>query len=178
MLAGKIYIISGPSGVGKSTTSKRLAGQLADSVWLSGDLISAMHINGRKMPWESEEELSLIWENIISLTSNFVAFELNVVIDYVTFPREMQRVFERTAHFHTEVVYVLLWTDPSELTRRDKLRPAGFQMGERCTALYKEFKALTIPENYFINTTHATVDQVIEIILQKESYQPFEWKAK
>ncbi|MGG0791270.1 hypothetical protein ABE132_21725 [Peribacillus simplex] len=35
----KIYIISGPAGVGKSTTSRRLAEQFDHSAYIEGDLI-------------------------------------------------------------------------------------------------------------------------------------------
>ncbi|WP_254865359.1 hypothetical protein [Solibacillus isronensis] len=49
--ANKVYIISGPAGVGKSTTSKELTKKFKNSAYISGDNISHMHINGRKNPW-------------------------------------------------------------------------------------------------------------------------------
>ncbi|MGP4041999.1 AAA family ATPase [Gracilibacillus sp. D59] len=81
----KVYILSGPAGVGKSTTSKELVKKLKSSAYISGDYISHMHVNGRKKPWESKEEISLIWDNILSLTQNFLRYGNDVVVDYVTF---------------------------------------------------------------------------------------------
>src|SRR5690625_5635889 len=68
----RVYIVSGPAGVGKSTTSKELVKILKNSSYISGDYISHMHVNGRKKPWESQEEVTLIWDNILSLTKNFL----------------------------------------------------------------------------------------------------------
>lgn len=87
----RIYIISGSAGIGKSTTSEVLVKQLPRSAYISGDSVSHMHVNGRKKPWESKKEVSLIWNNICSLTRNFVSFGNDVVIDYVTFPKEAMR---------------------------------------------------------------------------------------
>jgi Mg-chelatase subunit ChlI len=64
-----VYLVSGPAGVGKSTTSRALAKILPNSAYISGDVVSHMHMNGRKKPWESQSELSLIWQNIWRLTS-------------------------------------------------------------------------------------------------------------
>jgi nucleoside-triphosphatase THEP1 len=52
----KVYIISGPAGVGKSTTSKEIVKTLKNSAYISGDYVSHMHVNGRKKPCESKEK--------------------------------------------------------------------------------------------------------------------------
>lgn len=83
-----VYILSGPAGVGKSTTSCALLKALNNCAYISGDDVSHMHVRGRQKPWESKSELALIWSNILSLTQNFVRNRINVVIDYVTFPDE------------------------------------------------------------------------------------------
>ncbi|MEI3598806.1 MULTISPECIES: hypothetical protein [unclassified Oceanobacillus] len=46
----KVYIVSGPAGVGKTATSKELVKTLKNSSYISGDYISHMHVNGRKNP--------------------------------------------------------------------------------------------------------------------------------
>lgn len=46
-----VYIISGPAGVGKSTTSKKLVQTLSRSAYISGDDISHIPVNGRGKPW-------------------------------------------------------------------------------------------------------------------------------
>jgi replication-associated recombination protein RarA len=64
-ISNTVYILSGPAGIGKSTTSKLLARTLSPSAYISSDAISHMHVNGREKPWESKKELSLIWDNIL-----------------------------------------------------------------------------------------------------------------
>lgn len=83
-----IYIISGPAGVGKSTTTKGLAKQFSQSAYIKGDLINHMVVGGYLPPWKSEESLSLVWENIADLSVNFVQAKKNVIIDYVAFPKK------------------------------------------------------------------------------------------
>src|SRR5699024_4234470 len=128
----KVYIISGPAGVGKSTTSKELVKTLKNSAYISGDYISHMHVNGRKKPWESQEEVSLIWDNTLSLTKNFLRYDNDVVVDYVTFPYEAEWVSNNLNEFKVEVHYIVLWADNEILVSRDNMRTPEHRMGERC----------------------------------------------
>ncbi|WP_318243559.1 AAA family ATPase [Fictibacillus norfolkensis] len=88
--ARTVYLLSGPAGVGKSTTSMELVNSLTHSAYLSGDDISHMHRNGREKPWESEREHDLIWHNILHLTRNFLQYGSDVVIDYIIFPKDVE----------------------------------------------------------------------------------------
>jgi len=129
----KIYIISGPTGVGKSTTSIRLAKQFDHSAYIEGDLINHMVIGGYLPPWESEELEALVWENIADLSINFLQANKHVIIDYVAFPKDLE-MFSKRIHSelkNVEIIYVVLWTNPTELLRRDSLRSKEHQMGPR-----------------------------------------------
>ncbi|WP_078410732.1 AAA family ATPase [Priestia abyssalis] len=163
----KIYIISGPAGVGKSTTSKRLAEQLDQSAYIEGDLINHMVIGGYLPPWESEELLSLIWENIADLSINFVQANKDVVIDYVAFPKEVeefsQKVYAEVKN--VEIIYIVLLVDSDELLRRDALRIKEHQMGLRCLELVNEFESKGIDKRFFYNTTDLKPSDLDEIIL-------------
>ncbi|TDQ42975.1 hypothetical protein [Aureibacillus halotolerans] len=55
-----VYIVSGPAGVGKSTTSSALVKALESSAYISGDAVHDMHVSGQQKPWESESEVTLI----------------------------------------------------------------------------------------------------------------------
>jgi adenylate kinase family enzyme len=155
----RVYIISGPAGVGKSTTSKELVKSLNRSAYISGDYVSHMHINGRKKPWESEEERSLIWNNILSLTTNFIKYDNDVVIDYVTYPEEANWLNENLKHFNTEVKYVVLLTDKDTLVKRDNQRKIEDRMGERSLILLNEFIESGVGQNHIIDTTvHTVID--------------------
>jgi predicted kinase len=169
-----VYILSGPAGVGKSTTSRALVSALKNSAYISGDYVSHMHVNGRQKPWESKLELSLIWNNILSLTQNFVSNGIDVVIDYVTFPNEAHWLRDRLKELTVNVVYTVLWVDPETLLSRDQLRLPEHQMGERCLILIEEFKESGLKNNYLLDTSQNSVDAihlVIEEIMNNIQYR-------
>lgn len=159
-----VYLLSGPAGVGKSTTSRKLVNQLSRSAYLSGDDISEMHVNGRKMPWESEEELSLIWNNIASLARNFLSHGTDVVIDYVAFPADAKWLFENLGDLQPNLVYVVLWTDKETLRQRDALRSPDERMGERCLVLLDEFAQSGLEERHIFHTSGRSIDELDDII--------------
>lgn len=160
----KIYIISGPAGVGKSTTSKELTKTLSRSAYISGDYISHMHVNGRKKPWESKKELSLIWNNILCLSKNFISFGNDVVVDYVTFPQEALWLSENLKDLNTEVVYAVLWSDNETLINRDKMRKPENRMGERCLILVNEFMESGLDKNHLIDTSKNSTQDIAKVI--------------
>lgn len=161
--ANKVYIISGPAGVGKSTTSKELTKKFKNSAYISGDNISHMHINGRKNPWERSEEI-LIWDNILSLTKNFIKYGNDVIIDYVTFPKEAERVSKNLKSLNVEVIYVVLWTDKETLLTRDNMRMPDVRMGERCTILVDEFIESGLNDKYIFDTSNTSPDDITYVV--------------
>ncbi|MGE7981526.1 AAA family ATPase [Solibacillus sp. NPDC093137] len=161
--ANKVYIISGPAGVGKSTTSKELIKKFKNSAYISGDDVSHMHINGRNNPWDRSEEV-LIWDNILSLTKNFIKYGVDVIIDYVTFPKEAEWVSKNLKSLNVEVIYVVLWTDMGTLLTRDSMRVPGARMGERCVILIEEFIESGIKEKYIFDTTDSSPDDITYVV--------------
>ncbi|MBY6036905.1 AAA family ATPase [Fictibacillus nanhaiensis] len=154
-----VYILSGPAGVGKSTTSKELVKKLSNSAYLSGDYISHMHINGREKPWESEHEHSLIWNNILHLTRNFINHGCDVVIDYVTFPNDARWLSENIKELNAVVKYVVLWVDQGTLLKRDNGRIEEHRMGKRCMILFDEFTNSGLDHKHFLNTSELTLKE-------------------
>ncbi|NQX71686.1 AAA family ATPase [Paenibacillus alba] len=171
-----VYILSGPAGVGKSTTSTALVDALKNSAYISGDDVSHMHVRGRQKPWESKSELSLIWNNILSLTRNFVLNGIDVVIDYVTFPDEAYWLRDKLMDLTQNVVYVVyvvLMTDHETLLKRDQLRIPEHQMGERCLILIQEFNESGLNRKYLLDTDQKNVDEinlVIDDIMNNKQY--------
>lgn len=156
----KVYIISGPAGVGKSTIAKSLAEQLTQSAYISGDSISHMHIGGRKKPWENKQESVLIWYNILSLTKNFLMFNIDTVIDYITFPNEAMWLYKHLKNLSVEISYIVLWTDQQTLLKRDKLRPVNVQMKDRCLTLHNQFLKANIDKRHLLDTTNYSPNEV------------------
>jgi adenylate kinase family enzyme len=173
----KIYIISGPAGVGKSTTSKRLAEQFEQSAYIEGDLINHMVIGGYVPPWKSEELLSLIWENIADLSTNFVQANKDVIIDYVAFPAEVEKFSQKiyAEVENAEIIYVVLWVDDDELLRRDALRIKEHQMGVRCLELINEFASKGIDNRFVYNTTNLQPTELDKILLNIRQNPAFKY---
>lgn len=159
-----IYLLSGPAGVGKSTTSKELVRSLERSAYLSGDEVSHIPVNGRGKPWICEETLKLTWINLFSLTKNLLDFDYDVVIDYVTFPKEADWLVNELKDVDVRIVYVVFMVNLETLLYRDRLRPKDFQMGERSGILLKEFEEALTDKKHVIETDLYTVDQINEII--------------
>ena len=160
-----VYVISGPAGVGKSTTSKKLAKQLERSSYISGDTISHLPINGRGKPWLCRDTHNLTWENILSLTRNLVEYDFDVVIDYVSFPREVHWLADKLKDKNVDIVYVVLMVDRDTIVKRDESRNPEIQMGERSLILLKEFEeALLDNAQHILNTQEYSVEQLDEII--------------
>ncbi|KAB8138150.1 ATP-binding protein [Gracilibacillus oryzae] len=166
-----VYIISGPAGVGKSTTSKELLKKLKDSAYISGDAVSHMHIGGRQKPWESKKEISLIWDNILCLTRNFLSYGNDVVIDYVTFPSEANWLFKNIIDLDVSVHYVVLWTDKETLLKRDLMRKKEYQMGDRCLILVDEFLDSGLDEKFRLPNCDKEPEAVIGEILNNGKFR-------
>ena len=167
----KVFIVSGPAGVGKSTTSKDLVKRLKNSAYISGDYISHMHVNGRKKPWESEEEKSLIWDNILSLTKNFLQYSNDVVIDYVTFPHEAEWLRDNLKTMNVEINYIVLWADNETLISRDNMRTPKHRMGERCLILVEEFKESKLDKKHIFDTSNnPPIIDVVDEIMNNSKY--------
>ena len=173
----KIYIISGPGGVGKSTTSKKFAEEFSHSAYIEGDLINHMIVGGYLPPWESEELLSLTWKNIIDLSINFVQANKDVIIDYVAFPEEVETFSQKISATvnNVEIIYVVLWVDRDELLRRDALRSREHQMGARCLELVDEFESKEIDKRFFYNITCIPLSDLEDIFLNIRENPSFKY---
>lgn len=141
---------------------------------ISGDVVSWMHKNGREKPWLSEAEVALIWDNILSITKNFLKRDIDVVIDYVTFPEQAFWLAENVRQFQCEVRYIVLFCEEETLIKRDKERPLAYQMGTRCLELIEEFKAASVHPQYIFDTTKYTPDDlpyILKNIKENEHYK-------
>ncbi len=171
--ARTVYLLSGPAGVGKSTTAIELVKSLSNSAYLSGDEISHMHINGRKKPWQSEQEHDLIWNNILQLTRNFIDHGCDVVIDYITFPKDAEWLKLLLDKSNVIIKYVVLWADEKTLVKRDALRDAEEQMGERCLILFHEFLNSKLDSKHLLLTSLLTpkdLQQVVQEIMLENRF--------
>ena len=127
-------------------------------------LINHMVVGGYLPPWESEESLSLVWENIADLSINFVQANKNVIIDYVAFPDEVERFSQKiySEVKNVEIMYVVLWVDSGKLLRRDALRIKEHRMGVRCLELLNDFEVKGINKRFLYNTTYLQPSDLVK----------------
>lgn len=164
-MSKKLYIISGPPGVGKSTTSKLLVQTLDKSAYISGDAVSHFPVKGRGKPWLDKDTNDLNWKNIASLVKNLLDYEYDVVLDYVVFPEDVNGLITELADYNVRIIYVVLMVDRQTIIRRDRLRAEEYQMKERSIILLDEFENhpdLRVDNKLYTN--HFTEEQLREII--------------
>lgn len=156
----KVYIISGPPSVGKSTIANSLTANLTQSAYIPGDIISHMYIGREKEPRRSKRESVLTWYNILSLTKNFIMFNIDTIIDFVTFPNEALWLSKKLQNMPVEISYVILWTDQETLLKRDQLKPVNERMKEQCLISHNQFSNEGFSDKHYFNTTKYSLNDV------------------
>lgn len=163
-----VYLISGPAGAGKSTTSKKIASLLSRSAHIEGDLIDHMVVGGHEEPWLSQSHTDLIWLNILALTRNFIDQGFDVVIDYVGFMKNAEYIVDGLEGRNVDVKFVILITNEDELLKRDAERKPEFRMGLRCIAGLEEFRQSSPPQKHIIDSTSMELEKVIDNIMTND----------
>ena len=158
----KLYIITGPAGVGKYTTSIALAKRLKKSVLIEGDDIYHMVIGGYVSPWKKDNHLDLFWKNVISIISNSLSLGYDVVFNYIVHKKDLNML--KSVFKKYDIVFKVLVTNKEELLRRDGLRDIHSRMNERCIVLLNNFKKEYLNDEFVIDTTGKSVEDVIDII--------------
>lgn len=169
-MGNKLIVLTGPAGVGKSTTAKIMAKGLEKSAYISGDRISHMSVAGREMPWESRDAHNLVMKNIKDLSTNFLNYGCDVIVDWIIFWDDIEDHIKTFADHDVEVRYAVIWAEEDVHVERDRQRPVEAQMGERVLILRNEFMESGVPENHYIDNTNLEIDEVINMILTDDKY--------
>lgn len=164
----KLYIITGPAGVGKSTVSKGVASSLEKSVLIEGDDIYNQFVGGRISPWKENAPLNLFWENCIMLIDNYLKNGYDVVFNYIIKEKQFNKLKMMFKNY--EIKFTVLLVDEETIIKRDKERPLDCQMGERSLILLNEFKNQNYNENYILDSTNLTIDQTVNEVLKNDKF--------
>ena len=159
----KLYIITGPAGVGKSTISKSLAMSIPKSVLIEGDTIYNFFVSDRISPWKPNSPLDLFWSNSIYLIKSYLEKGYNVIFNYIISPTNLKRITEEIKHY--EINFSLLIASPEVLIKRDKLRSEDCQMKERVLVLLKQFLNYNYEEKNIIDTSNLSVEETVNKII-------------
>ncbi len=164
----KLYLITGPAGVGKSTVSKALANNLEKSALIEGDDLYNIVKNGYISPWKDGNKLDLMWDNILYLINNFLKEGFNVVFNYIINETKLEMLKNKFKEY--DIKFVVLLVDEETLLKRDKERPEDCRQNERCLVLLNDFKNKNYDNKNIIDTSNLTVEETIDIILKEDRF--------
>src|SRR5574344_2501974 len=160
----KLFVITGPAGVGKSTISKKIAEKLDKSVLIEGDDIYNFFVGGRIRPWYKDAPLDLFWNNCYFLINSYLENGYDVVFNYIINPDKFKEIKEKFKGY--KIIFKVLLVDEKTIVERDKERPLDCQMGERALVLLKEFTDAHYDQKYILDTSKLTIADTVERIIE------------
>lgn len=161
----KLYIITGPAGVGKTTISDMIAKKIDKCAVVEGDEIYHMVRNPYVSPWKENNHLEIFWKNVYSIIHNFLDDGYDVVFNYIVKSKRLEMIKKEFEGI--EIIFNCLLCNEEELVLRDKERREEIQMGERVKVLLNEFLKENFNSELVIDTTGKTKDDIVNIILEK-----------
>jgi len=159
----RLFIITGPSGIGKSTVSNALASKLAKCAIVEGDDIYNQVVSGAVKPWLEGNHVPLMWKNVIAITKNYLDAKIDVILNYIVHKdtlKMLQKAFE-----NYEIHFILMMASKETIVARDGMRAPDCQVGRTAEHL-KNYKKDGYDEKYILDTDNLSVEDEVEEILR------------
>lgn len=163
-----LYIITGPSGVGKSTISKELVKSSNKSVLIEGDDIYHQVVGGYVPAWKEGNHLKTFWKVCINIIKIYLEDGFDVIFNYIVTPENLELI--KTEFKDYIIKFVVLLVDETTLLLRDKKRPTDFQMNERCITLLNSFKNKNYDSKNILDTSNLTIKETVTIIQKNNNF--------
>ena len=157
----KLFVITGPAGVGKSTVTKALAERLSKCAILEGDEIYHQ-VYGAEKPWADGNHLPLMWKNIICLANNYLEDNIDVVLNYIIYKDKLELIKEKFSKY--EIHFVCLMAERETVEEREIARGEEFKVGRVDTHISK-FLSQGYDEKHFLKTDKKSVSQEVDEIV-------------
>ena len=164
----KLYIVTGPAGVGKSTISNGIAELSNKSALVEGDFLYQQVIGGYVSPWKEGNHLDTFWKISINTIKTYLEDGYDVVFNYIIEPERLEVLKETFKDY--EIKFIVLLVSEEILLARDKERPEDCQMHERCIVLLNEFKNHNYDSKYIIDTSNISITDTINIALNEDRF--------
>lgn len=164
----KLYIITGPAGVGKSTISNGIAKIKSKSVLIEGDDIYHQVIGGYISPWQDGNHLETFWKVCINIIKTYLEDDYDVIFNYIIKPNNLEILKELFKKY--DIKFVVLMINEETLLKRDKERKEDCQMKERCIILLNNFKKHNYDSKYIIDTSNISINDTINIIENEDRF--------
>lgn len=163
-----LYIITAPSGVGKSTISKELSIKSKKSALIEGDNIYHQVVGGYVQSWRPGNHLKTFWKICINTIKIYLDDDFDVIFNYIITPEDLKLIKSSINNYN--IKFIVLLTDESTLLKRDSKRPIDCQMNERCLILLNSFKNWSYNSNNILDTSNLSVDETLNIIETKNRF--------
>lgn len=163
-----LYILTGPPGVGKTTISNELAKSLDKSVVIEGDDIYNQVVSSHVSPWKEGNHLNIFWEICLNTIDIYLKNNYNVVFNYIISPKDLNIL--KTKFKNYTLRFSVLLANKETLLARDSKRPLDCQMHERCVILLEKFQTQYVSSNNIINTTNASVKDIINTLKTDDKF--------
>lgn len=158
----KLFIITGPTGVGKTTVSKKLAQKLNNTAILEGDSFYAQ-VTSAKSPWEEGNHIDLMLKNLCDCAWNYLGSGYDVIINYVFTIRDVDVILNSLAKF--EIHLVVLSASEEVIISRDR------EYFDETTILRLKEHILNFsnfPSKHILDVSNISVEEEIEQILSSK----------
>ena len=168
MTPAPILIMTGPSGVGKSTVSPLVAAAFQDGVHVRIDDFTRFIVNGCVDPWlpEAAHQNRAVGGAVLAAATHFAHDGYSVVVDGIVLPdslEELCRAFlHRTVPLHYAVLRCDLGTCSERVTRRDPAEPLD---PATIAQLHARFDNLGAHERHVIDVS-GTPDEAAAAVLE------------
>ena len=163
-----LYIITGPSGVGKSTVSRKIANLKNKSVLIEGDDIYHQVVGGYVQAWKKGNHLSTFWKVCINIIRIYLEEDYDVVFNYIVTPAVLKQLQNEFKNY--SIKFIVLLVDENTLILRGKERSEDCQMKERCITLLKSFKNNNYNEKNILDTSNISIDEAVSIIENEKRF--------
>ena len=128
-------------------------------------MIYLMIKSGLVAPWEDDGfYMDLFWDNIISLTNNFLDRGLTVVIEYVIFEEQLKKIAAFLKEKRIKLKYCVLMAQEETLKDRDSSRKEIERTGDLSIQARNEFLAKNSEKHHFLFTDDLDVKETVNII--------------
>jgi predicted kinase len=165
---GPIIVVSGPTGVGKTTVSQALAAGFDPSVHIRTDEFLASVVNGYVDPTtpEAAEQNEVVGGAFASAAMQFADNGYVAIVDGPLFPDGMTGWSRWAAPRQLALHYAVLWADEETCWTRAEARPPGHWPLERGPAseLHQRYVDLGLPDRVVIDAS-GSIDQVTAAVL-------------
>lgn len=166
---GRLIVITGAPGAGKTTIARMVADRFAHSVHLHADDFWHFIRRGAIAPYlpESHRQNKVVIDILAQAASGYATGGYEVICDGVIGPWFLDAFRAAAMNSHVELHYLVLRPDPDTTLRRATSRTASDALidPEPIRSLHQQFSNLGDLEPHVLDSSHIDADATAEAVL-------------